>query len=155
MKKNGIICAIDVNDFDQDVIDLAANFAKQFSVDLDLIHVTLSLDPTKAAWPGYLGSPDELIRDNKLFEQIDTSIKNVVVHRHHVSGSPVEKIVNFVDRNEPRLLILGTRARRGLSRILGSVAMKIMRKVSCPVMVLRQKQSGQASEVVATKEISD
>ena len=32
MNKNEIVCAIDVNDFDQQVVDLAATFAKQFDV---------------------------------------------------------------------------------------------------------------------------
>ena len=51
MKENGILCAIDVNDFDQDVVDLAATFARLFDVDLNLLHVSLFPDPSNAAWP--------------------------------------------------------------------------------------------------------
>ena len=61
MNENGVICAIDVNNYDQDVVDLAASFAKQFEVDLDLLHITLFPDPSNAAWPGYLGSPNTMI----------------------------------------------------------------------------------------------
>jgi nucleotide-binding universal stress UspA family protein len=143
MKKNGIICAIDVNDFDQDVIDLAATFAKQFKVDLDILHITLFPDPANAAWPAYLGSPNALIQDNRRLRKIKTNIAGVNVIRHHLSGHPPEKILAFVDRNEPQLLVLGTHGRTGLARIFGSIASKILRNANCPVMVLRQRQNSQ------------
>ena len=143
MKKNGVICAIDVNDFDQNVVDLAAMFAKQFGVDLDLLHVTLFPDPSNAAWPGYLGSPNTIIQDNHRLRAVTTHEKGVQVHHHHLSGLPAEKVLGFVERNEPQLLVLGTHGRQRLQRVLGSVATKILRHASCPVMVLRQRQNTQ------------
>ncbi len=142
MKKN-VICAVDVNDFDQDVIDLAATFARQFGVGLDLVHATLFPDPNNAAWPAYLGSPNALIEDNRRLRKINTKVDGVAVKHHHLSGFPVEKILDFVEKQDPPLLVLGTHARRGLARILGSVASKIMRHANCPVMVLRQQQNSQ------------
>lgn len=143
MNKDGVLCAIDVNDFDQQVVDVAASFAKQFGVDLDLIHVSISPNPDKAAWPAFIGAPHEMIRDNRLFRKISTNVEGVEIRRHHLSGFPVEQLVDFVERNEPKLLVLGTHARSGIRRILGSIAAKVMRRVSCPVMVLRQKQNSQ------------
>lgn len=150
MKPNGVICAIDVNNYDQDVIDLAATFAGIFNVDLDLLHVSLYPDPKTAAWPAYLGSPNVIIQDNRRLKQINSNVKNAVVHRHHLSGMPWEKILEFVERNNPRLLILGTHGRRGLKRILGSVANKVMRHAKCPVMVLRQHQNSQTFDDAKT-----
>lgn len=146
MKENTVLCAIDINDYDQDVVDLAASFAKQFDVDLDLIHVTISPDPAKTAWPAYVGAPNELVRDNRLFRMVSTKVEGVELHLHHLSGMPVPTIVEFVKSNKPRLLVLGTHARHGVSRILGSVATKILRRVSCPVMVYRQRQNSQTFE---------
>lgn len=143
MKKNGVICAIDVNDYDQDVVDLAAEMAKQFGLDLDLIHITLFPDPGNAASPACLGSQSALIGDHRRLLDIKSNVAGVVIRYHHLSGFPAEHVVGFVNRNEPRLLVLGTHARRGISRILGSTAMKIMRKVTCPVMVLKQTQNSQ------------
>lgn len=144
MKKNAVICAIDVYDFDQDIIDLAAAFARQFDVDLDVLYVSLFPDPANATWPGYLGPPGTFIQDNQLLRKIDTTVDGVAVHHHHLAGLPADKIINFVERNEPRLLVVGTHGRRGLNRLLGSVATKVLRNAKCPVMVLRQKQnSGQ------------
>jgi universal stress protein A len=148
MTGNGVVCAIDVNDYDQDVVDLAARFARQFGVDLDLVHVTLFPDPTNAAWPAYLGSPDSLIQDNRKFRNVTTSVENVKVHFHHLSGTPSKQVLEFVDRNHPRMLVLGTHGRRGLARLVGSTASHILRHASCPVMILRQrKNSHQLSEM--------
>jgi len=143
MKENGVICAIDVNDYDQDVIDLAAEFAKQFDVDLDLLHVSLFPDPNNAAWPAYLGSPNAIIEDNRRLRKVKCNVEGVEVHPHHLSGIPTEKLLEFVNRNKPRLLVMGTHGRSGLKRIFGSVASKVLRHANCPVMVLRQKQNSQ------------
>lgn len=144
MKKNGVVCAIDVNDYDQDVIDLAAEFAKRFGVDLDLIHVTFLSAQGDVTSAAYLNSQTALVGDHRRLLKIKTNVEGVKIHFHHQSGFPSDLITGFVQRNEPRLLVLGTHARRGLSRILGSIAMKIMRNVACPVMVLRQKRNNQS-----------
>lgn len=143
MKKNGVICAIDVNDFDQEVVDLAAAFAKQFDVVLDLLHVTLFPDPSKAAWPAGLGPSSQFIQDNRLLNAIETNVDGVSLSPHHLSGLPTEKILGFADRNQPRLLVMGTHGRRGLQRIFGSTASKVLRNANCPVMVLRQRMNSQ------------
>ena len=143
MNSNGVICAIDVNDYDQDVVDLAASFAKQFGVELNLVHVTLFPDPTNAAWPAFLGSPDTLIEDNRRLREIQTGVSGVGLIYHHLSGTPSKQILEFIDRNPPRLLVLGTHGRRGLARLLGSAASNILRHATCPVMVLRQRQNSQ------------
>lgn len=141
MNKKAVICAIDVNDYDQDVVDLAARFAKTFGVDLELVHVTLFPDPNNAAWPAYLGSPDALIQDNHRLRAITTKVTGVEIHRHHLSGTPSRQVLEYVDRNEPQLLVLGTHGRRGLARLFGSAASNILRHATCPVMVLRQRQN--------------
>lgn len=138
---NGVTCAIDANDYDQDVVDLAADFAKRFDVDLDLIHVTLFPDPTNAAWPAYVGSPNEMIRNHECLKKVETSVAGVDLRFHHLSGIPAEKILEFVEAHEPRLLVLGTHGRQGLERLLGSVAMRILRRAPCPVMILRQRNN--------------
>jgi len=143
MNKNSVLCAIDVNDYDQQVVDMAATFAKQFRVNLNILHVTLFPELSNAAFPAYVGSPNELIKDNRLLKEITTQVPDVKVIHHHVSGSPVDQIAGFVQRNQPQLLVMGTHARRGISRIFGSIASKVMRTVDCPVVVLRQKQNSQ------------
>ena len=136
--KNNVICAIDVNDYDQNVIDLAATYARHFGVEVDLLHVTLIPDPGTAAWPAYVGSPNLLIRDSRKLAEVATKVPDVEVHCHQLSGLPAQEILEFAERNQPKLLVLGTHGRKGLARIFGSVAARVVRNAQCPVMVLRQ-----------------
>ena len=146
MIKNGVICAIDVNDYDQDVIDFAANFAKQFGVKLDLLHVTLFPNTAHKTIYAYVGSSSVYRRERRMLEALTTSVEGVELEIHHLSGYPGEQVVGFANRNQPRMLVLGTHGRRGLARILGSVASCVLRNASCPVMVLRQRQNNQKFE---------
>ncbi len=144
MKKDTVVCAIDVNDFDQSTVDTAAAFAEHFETQLDILHVTLFPDPMNSAWPAYLGSPNQLIKDNRLLKAICAQIKSTEVHFHHLSGLPVEKILSFVDGCSPKILVMGTHGRTGLAKLFrGSVASQVMRRAKCPVLLLRQKESSE------------
>ena len=151
----GVICAIDARDFDQSVVDIAASYALQFNDVLHLLHVTLSPDPMKAAWPAYIGAPDEFVKDNRLLSDIEPTIAGVEVQRHHLGGFPTSSVVRFVKRSKPRLLVLGTHGRTGMARLAGSVSFRIMRRVTCPVIVVRhgmQAGSSKASLEFSTDE---
>ena len=143
MNENGVVCAIDVNDYDQDVVDSAAFFAQQFGTALELVHVTLFPDPMNAAWPAYLGSPDTLIQNHDRLQNVKTNVAGVQICLHHLSGNPSKQILELVDRIKPQLLVLGTHGRTGLTRVIGSVSSNILRHSSVPVMVLRQQQNTQ------------
>ena len=146
-KSGGVICAIDVNDYDQSVIDLAATYAKHFGVAVDLLHVTVIPDPGTAAWPAYVGSPNLLIRDSRKLQQVTSGVPGVELNCHQLTGLPAQEILDFVKRNKPRLLVLGTHGRKGLARILGSVAAKVIRHADCPVLVLRQLTGKEAPPI--------
>ena len=144
-QNNNVMCAVDVNDFDQEVIDMAAFFAKQLGNPLDIVHVTVMADPSRATPNAVGGSTEPLIADERLLQQIKTSVEGVEINHHHLSGLPSEKLLDFAASQQPPLLVMGTHGRRGMSRmLLGSVAEKVMRLASCPVLVMRRKQAGDA-----------
>ncbi len=63
-------------------------------------------------------------------------VKTAVV----VNESPVNGILEFAERKHVDLIVISTHGRSGLSRMLiGSVAEKIVRHASCPVLTLRSK----------------
>ncbi len=144
MNKHGVICAVDVNAYDQDVIDLAADMAKQFGVNLDLIHITLVPNTANKSVYAYIGESSVYGKEHRLLKAITTNTEGVSLNFHHLSGIPSEEVLNFAEQYQPRLLILGTHGRHGLARIFGSVASEILRKASCPVMVLRQRQNNES-----------
>lgn len=148
MRKNSVICAIDVNDFDQEVVDLAAEFSRHFGVALDILHVTLSHDPGQSPWPAGPGSSnlEFIIQDNRRLREIGSRVEGVEIYHHHLSGIPSRKILEFTERNQPQLLVMGTHGRQGFKRVFGSVASRVLRYCECPVMVLRQRQSDQQED---------
>ena len=73
-------------------------------------------------------------RDPKLAE----SAVRVMVHVR--IGSPVDEIVQLAGEIGADLIVLGTHGRRGLQRLwLGSVAERVVRMASSPVLVVRPK----------------
>ena len=62
-------------------------------------------------------------------------VTNTVRHLEH--GAPIEKILDTIDSNDIRAVVMGTAGRRGADRILlGSVAEKTFRSAPVPVITV-------------------
>ena len=56
-------------------------------------------------------------------------------------GPPFLEIIRYAKENEIDLIVLGTHGRTGLAHVLlGSVAEKVVRKASCPVLTVRSDE---------------
>ncbi len=65
-----------------------------------------------------------------------TTVQAVVVE-----GSPADVIAGYVEKNAIDLVVIATHGRSGISRIaLGSVADRVLRAVSVPVLMVRPKE---------------
>ncbi|MFY1110942.1 MAG: universal stress protein [Methanosarcinaceae archaeon] len=59
-----------------------------------------------------------------------------------LEGHPAEEIVNFAERNEVDLVVMGSLGKSGIERFLiGSVSEKVVRISKVPVLVVRGKGS--------------
>ena len=59
-----------------------------------------------------------------------------------LEGHPAEEIVNFAERNEVDLVVMGSLGKSGIERFLiGSVSEKVVRTSKVPVLVVRGKGS--------------
>jgi nucleotide-binding universal stress UspA family protein len=57
------------------------------------------------------------------------------------TGHPAETIVRVAEERRADLIVMGTHGRTGLQHVLlGSVAEKVVRLASCPVMTVRHKE---------------
>jgi nucleotide-binding universal stress UspA family protein len=57
-------------------------------------------------------------------------------------GSPVDEITKFIDEEKVDLIVMGTHGRTGLKALLvGSVAERVVRTSSVPVMTVRHPES--------------
>ncbi len=55
-------------------------------------------------------------------------------------GNPVEEIVQYAEKHQIDLLVIGTHGRTGFRRILlGSVAERVVRAAPCPVLTVRDR----------------
>jgi nucleotide-binding universal stress UspA family protein len=65
---------------------------------------------------------------------------DVKVRTQVLVGPPVDKIVEFADRHEVDLIVMGSRGLKGISRFirgLGSVSRNVSEKVKCTVMIVK------------------
>jgi nucleotide-binding universal stress UspA family protein len=70
----------------------------------------------------------------------------VVAHEAH--GDPASVIVHTAHQLNSDVIVVGTRERRGVERLMGSVAESVMRHAESPVLVVRPKASEQPGVVI-------
>lgn len=67
-------------------------------------------------------------------------------------GEVVSEIVNAVAEQQPDLLVMGSHGRTGIERfVLGSVSESVLRRATCPVMVVPKGGSPDSGEFPATR----
>jgi nucleotide-binding universal stress UspA family protein len=84
-------------------------------------------------------------------ENVVPTTEEVICEHYYLRGSPVTEILAFAERENVDLIVMASHGRTGLSRLLmGSIAEGVIRKASCPVLVVRQPapQPKQANNVV-------
>jgi nucleotide-binding universal stress UspA family protein len=82
---------------------------------------------------------DMRYKTTETLEKIRQKYENSVKIRAVVLvGQPADKIVEFANRQNVDLIVMGSRGRKGISRILmGSVSRNISDKAKCSVMIVR------------------
>ena len=137
-----VLCPTDFSDVSARAETYAAALARHYDASLHLLHV----DPPMPVMAPY----GEIPVDARMFEEqreiaeaelvkageraraggitVDTTMKG---------GHPAREILALADRAQADMLVIGTHGRGGVEHLLlGSVAEKIMRTASCPVLVV-------------------
>jgi nucleotide-binding universal stress UspA family protein len=71
--------------------------------------------------------------------QVKPTIATVNVEHRCLSGSPVSEILKAAEHEDADVIVIGSHGRTGLTKLLmGSVAEGLMRKATCPVLVVKQ-----------------
>ena len=121
--------------------------AKQFDAELHLLHVVVlhQDDPHSLgqAFPGLeeLHQRMEEAAASEMKRSIDgprdAGLRVVEAQKRHVAAAPA--ILEYAEREDVDLIVLGTHGRRGLRRfLLGSVAEEVVRSAHCPVLTYRE-----------------
>lgn len=143
-----ILMATDFSDYSKEALGYAIYLAKQFDAGLYLLHVfevptyshpgvSPGMQPEVQRWIQGLREEAEN-RLNALKEELEDQA--VKVHPILKEGNVFMEILKAAEEIPADLIVLGTHGRTGLPHVfLGSVAERVVRKASCPVVTVRPR----------------
>lgn len=137
-----ILCPVDHSECSYLALKYAISLALKDEAKLYLMHV---IDTRLYDTEIYKFSPYKLdeIDMNKIHEDLIKSLPEgtmdvLEVETIVIKGIPFHEIINAATEIGADLIVIGTHGRTGLSHVvMGSVAEKVVRKASCPVLTVR------------------
>jgi nucleotide-binding universal stress UspA family protein len=135
-----IIVSVDFHQHTQKVVDFATSVANHLGAKLTFVHV---LDNVL---PYYDYSPESFkLFDDKLLAHVENKME-VLVEKNRITipecegvvlrGDVTDSIVAYAKEAEVDLIIMGTHGARGIEKVLlGSVAERVLKSASCPVLM--------------------
>jgi nucleotide-binding universal stress UspA family protein len=145
---DSILVPIDFSPPSDRAVKLAADLSSRYGAALTLVHV---YDPFPYALPepGWRQTPDQA---GRLISELEDRLKAAKraaeaagaarVTCELLQGPAASRIVEFAEANRVDLIVLGSHGRSGFERfMLGSVAERVSRLVSCSVLVARPPRS--------------
>ena len=139
---NKILCPYDFSESSSHALRYAIEFASAYKAKLYLLHVfdIRVLDYGEPIYGISIPTKDAIgTIKTELANSIPEKVKNELqVETVVVSGVPFYEIIKFANENGIDLIVMGTHGRTGIAHILlGSVAERVVRKASCPVLTVR------------------
>ena len=154
-----VLVPTDFSDATETALEYAKLLAVQFNATLHLLHVIPLPMGTRRPTTPWISVENEVRLQLQLAEQhleqvIDAewSEQHRVV-RHSVIGFEVEEITKYAKIHRIDLIVVGTHGRKGLSHLLlGSVAEKVVRMATCPVLSVHPEgQNAVLQEIASSK----
>jgi nucleotide-binding universal stress UspA family protein len=141
-----ILCATDLSPASEPAWDEALLLARLLGAEVVLLHV---VSPMPIPLEGYLPPPlyVELVEGAQREAQASLDARlahssgpGVKARGRVAEGTPAQQIVDVAQKEGSDLLVVGTRGRTGLERVLlGSVADRVIRTASRPVVTVRSQ----------------
>lgn len=138
-----LCCAIDFSEPSRAAFDRALELADRLGAELTLLHVCAP------AFPGAdviysVGEPPESLGEGPIQARLDVwrgeaeRALGRSVRAEILTGNPAREIARFGSSGVD-MLVVGTRGPTGLGRLLlGSVAERVVRDATCPVLVVHR-----------------
>jgi len=142
-----VLCPIDFSDISQHALDHAAALAHWYEAKLTLLYVFVTL-PTMDLPPIVLEDADRARIESDMRRMAAGVPSGVTVDvRVEQTESAHKEILAQVAATGADLLVLGTHGRSGFQRLfLGSVTEKVIRKATCPTLVVPPRASDVPSD---------
>ncbi len=141
-----ILVPVDFSACSEKALHYAAAFAKQFKVDLVLLHV-VELYPIDYVF----GLATDAEESNRLVERAEAELVRLShqcptgrtwgIQTMVRLGKPYQEIVKAARERSIQLVIMGTHGYTGFLRFqLGSTAERVVRAAPCPVLIVREQE---------------
>lgn len=137
-----ILIPVDFSETSQAATLYALELAKKFNAQLHLLHVIEDPVVYMPMFESYTLPPKEDFEnfaDTRLNNWIlDQDKGDLDIQTSWVHGNPFVDILKYAKREDVDLIVVGTHGRSFTAHLLlGSVAEKVVRKASCPVLTVR------------------
>jgi nucleotide-binding universal stress UspA family protein len=143
-----VLAAVDGSEQEHEVVRAAANLARSIeNGELHIVHVVEDLPPPVMLVPRPMGlgiTTAEIVSSaRKRLDATSRDARALFAGRivgHLTAGSAWKQILQVALDVQADVVLVGTHGRSGIKRmLLGSVAEAVVRKASCPVIVVRAK----------------
>jgi len=148
-----ILCPTDFSEPSLEAVRAASELAGHFSAKLYLVHV---VHPTPSMSLGQLGEGleafDVLGYEKALAAAAKKRLRSLIgeavsselqAETVVVAGDPARRILELADEKKADLILIATHGRTGWAHLVaGSVAEKVVRYASCPVLTVRWVSQG-------------
>jgi nucleotide-binding universal stress UspA family protein len=120
---------------------------------IDLTELARSAPASEALFLDQLAE-DETRRRRQYLEQFAPSFASGQIDCRILKGNPESSIVEYAAQNSAAMIAMATHGRSGLNRwLLGSVAEKVLRSTSNPLLLIRATPPTRTDEPLAIKSI--
>ena len=148
-----ILVPVDFSAPSKAALAVAGEMAQAFGAKIDLVH---AIDVPSYAPPGQplvIASPASQPLETYLLTRAGNDMADFrkelpEATQQHVDriilevGLPTERILDLVESGDYQLIVMGTLGRTGLKRLmLGSVAERVLRHSSCPVLTVKAPEA--------------
>ena len=150
MQINTILVPYDFSEYATHALTWAVELARQYQAKVILFHAVPVFSRT--GYPegmflldlGKIETEAMADAEKRLREVVAAKGLTVLVETKAVIGDPMWEICQAAEREHADLVIMGSHGRTGLAHIvLGSVAERVVRHASCPVLVARKPQEAE------------
>jgi nucleotide-binding universal stress UspA family protein len=149
-----IVCATDFSDTAEAAWELAAELARTHQAELVLVHVFIELPvypevavtTVQTVW-----EEQRLWVEQQLAERVEAAGRRGLAARYLLrTGTAPEEIVQAAVEENADLIVVGTHGRTGINRlVIGSVAERVVRVASCPVLTVKPRSVSEAARAAA------
>jgi nucleotide-binding universal stress UspA family protein len=134
---NRILCAIDFGKNSLKALDLAKQIALENEADFYVVHVCPSVAVPLGGTLTSTPEAEETAR-RRLTETAAGRLASVPHEEIVITGDPSARVVELQSLLNIDLIVVGTQGRSGVPRFfLGSVADRVVRSATCPVLTIR------------------